>query len=253
MSLLTVSIIVFMCIFGSALLGMLLATVIPKHHVSPDTRDVVKTAMATVATLAALVLGLLTADAKTGLDQKEEELRRMATQVILLDRSMAEYGPQTQDARALLKPTLAARISQIWGDEPAGEVTTGAIAHGAGIETIQQKLLTLSPQNDAQRWLQSKALQVSNDIMMARWSVFQQIESRIHWPFLIILVFWLAVVFTSVGLFAPRNAIAVTALFFAALSIAGSIYLILAMDQPYSGIIKISSSPLRAALEQLGR
>lgn len=253
MNLLAVTVIVFTCIFGGALLGMLLATVIPKHHVSPDTKEVVKTAMATVATLAALVLGLLTADAKSGLDQKEEELRRMAAQVILLDRSMAQYGPQTQDARALLKGTLAARISQIWGEEYGGEVTTGAIAQGAGIEGVQQKLLTLSPQNDAQRWLQSKALQVSNDIMMARWSVFQQIESRIHWPFLIILVFWVAVVFASVGLFAPRNASAVTALFVAALSIAGSIYLILAMDQPYSGLIKISSSPLRAALEQLGQ
>ena len=88
MSLLTVSAIVFMCFFGGALLGMFLATVIPKHHVSPETKDVVKTAMATVATLAALVLGLLTANAKSGLDQKEEELRRMAPQVILLDRSM---------------------------------------------------------------------------------------------------------------------------------------------------------------------
>lgn len=252
MNLLAVSAIVFACIFGSALMGMLLATVIPKHHVSPDTKDVVKTAMATVATLAALVLGLLTADAKSGLDQKEEELRRIATQVILLDRSMAEYGPQTQDARELLKGTLAARISQIWGDEHAGEVATGAIAEGAGIESVQHKLLMLSPQNDAQRWLQSTALRVSGDIMMARWSVFQRIESRIRWPFLIIVVFWVAVVFASVGLFAPRNASAVTALFVAALSIAGSIYLMLAMDQPYSGLIKISSSPLRAALEQLG-
>ena len=233
---------------------MLLATVIPEHHVSSDTRDVVKTAMATVATVAALwCLGLLTADAKSGLDQKEEELRRIATQVIVLDRSMAEYGTQTQDARELLKGTLAARISQIWGDEHAGEVATGAIAQGAGIEGVQHKLLMLSPQNDAQRWLQSTALRVSGDIMMARWSVFQRIESRIRWPFLIIVVFWVAVVFTSVGLFAPRNTSAVTALFVAALSIAGSIYPILAMDQPYSGLIKISSSPLRAALEQLGR
>ena len=96
---------------------MILAAVIPKHHISPDTKDVIKTAMATVATLAALVLGLLTANAKSGLDQKEEELRRMAAQVILLDRSMAQYGPQTQEARELLKGMLAARISQIWGSD----------------------------------------------------------------------------------------------------------------------------------------
>jgi hypothetical protein len=68
-----------------------------------------------------------------------------------------------------------------------------------------------------------------------------------------ILVFWLAVIFASFGLFAPRNSIVAAALFVAALSVAGSIYLILAMDQPYSGPIKISSAPLRIALEQLGQ
>ena len=80
-----------------------------------------------------------------------------------------------------------------------------------------------------------------------------EIGSSIQWPFLAILVFWLAVIFASFGLFAPRNTSVAAALFVAALSVAGSIYLILAMDQPYSGPIKISSASLRIALEQLGQ
>src|SRR5262245_48750130 len=137
-------------------------------------------------------------------------------------------------------------ISQIWPEENA-TVTPGAIGRGSGIEAIQRKLLNLSPQTDAQRWLQSTALQTSGSISASRWVVLQEIGSSIQWPFMAILVFWLAVIFASFGLFAPRNSIVAAALFVAALSVAGSIY------QPYSGPIKISSAPLRIALQQLGQ
>jgi len=243
---------VFACVFGGALFGMFLGTILPEGHLSPHARDVIKVAMAMVATLAALVLGLLTASAKSSLDEKESEQRSAAAQVLLLDRTMAEYGPETKDARDLLKQTVAARISQIWPDEKAN-VTPDVIGRGTGIEAVQRKLLDLSPQTDAQRWLQSTALQISGSIAAERWAVLQQIGSSIQWPFMAVLIFWLAIIFASFGLFAPRNASMTAALLVAALSVAGSVYLILEMDQPYSGLIKISSAPLRAALQQLGQ
>jgi len=252
MSALAIGAIVFACVFGGALFGMFLGTILPEDHLSPDARDVIKVAMAMIATLAALVLGLLIASANSSLDEKEGELRSTAAQVVLLDRTMAEYGAETKEARDLLKQTTAARISQIWPEENAN-VTPSAIGRGSGIEAIQRKLLDLSPQTDAQRWLQSTALQISGTIAGARWSALEQIGSSIQWPFMTILVFWLAIIFTSFGVFAPRNASVTAALFVAALSVAGSVYLILEMDQPYSGAIKISSAPLRTALEQLGR
>jgi hypothetical protein len=244
--------IVFVCVFGGALFGMLLGAILPREYLSPEARDVVRVAMAMVATLAALVLGLLTASAKSSLDDKESALRSVAGQVVLLDRTMAQYGPDAKDARELLKETLMARISQIWPEESAS-VTAGAIGRGAGVEAVQQKLLALSPQNDAQRWLQSTALRISGDIASARWSAFAKLGSSIKWPFLVVVVFWLAVIFASFGLFAPRNISVAAALFLASLSVAGSIYLILGMDQPYDGLITLSSAPLRIALGQLGQ
>jgi len=174
--------------------------------------------------------------------------------VLLLDRTLAEYGPETQEVRDLLKKILSARISEIWLEEST-EIADAeeAIGSDVGVETIQAKLLKLSPQNDAQRWLQSTALQISSDIAAAHWSSLEQIESRVEWPFLIVVVFWLAAIFASFGLFAPHNSSVTIALFVAALSVAGSIYLMLEMDQPYSGPIKISSTPLRIALERLGQ
>ena len=181
-------------------------------------------------------------------------MRSTAAQVLLLDRTLANYGSETKEARELLKTILRARINEIWLEEN-NEITEAerAISRDAGVETVQVKLLELSPQNDAQRWLQSAALQITSDIATARWSLFEQIDSRVKWPLLAAVVLWLGVIFASFGLFAPHNSSVAVALVVAALSVAGSIYMILEMDQPYSGPIQISSAPLRAALQQLGR
>jgi hypothetical protein len=104
-------------------------------------------------------------------------------------------------------------------------VTPDVIGRGTGIEAVQRKLLDLSPQTDAQRWLQSTALQISGSIAAERWAVLQQIGSSIQWPFMAVLIFWLAIIFASFGLFAPRNASMTAALLVAALSVAGSVYL----------------------------
>jgi hypothetical protein len=206
-----------------------------------------------VATLAALVVGLLIASAKTSFDSKDGELRGAAARAVLLDRTMAEYGPETGEIRDLFRQMVAMKINQIWPKETTGNVDPDAIGRGPGIEIIQRKLLDLAPQNDAQRWLKSTALQISGNIAEARWLVVEQAGGSIQWPFLAILVFWLAIIFTSFGLFAPCNGSVMTALFVCALSVAGSVYLIVEMDQPYSGLIKISSAPLRAVLDQLSQ
>lgn len=252
MSALSIGLIVFAIVFGGALLGMLLGTVVPEKHLNADAKDVIKVTMAMIATLAALVLGLLTASAKSSLDEKENQVRGWAAQIVLLDRTLAEYGPETTGIRDELKQDLIARVNEIWPGERKS-ILTEAIGRGAGIEDIQKRILALKPQDDAQRWLQTSALQITATMAQARWTGLQQLSSSIQWPFMVVLVFWLAVIFASFGLFAPRSIIVTGALFVAALSVAGSIYLILEMDQPYSGMIKITPEPLLTALDQLGK
>jgi hypothetical protein len=253
MSALSIGAIVFACVFGSGLLGMAVSAVLPRHHLTSDSKDVIKVAMATVATLAALVLGLLIASAKGSFDSKDSELRGAAAHVVLLDREMAQYGPETAEARGLLRQFVAAKVRQIWPEDGAGKVDAGAISRGSYVEEIQRRLLALEPQNEVQRWHRSEALRLTGAIAEARWLVVEQGGSSIQWPFLAILVFWLAAILASFGLFAPSNGSVITALFVCALSMAGAIYLIVEMDQPYSGIIKLSSAPLHTALDQLGR
>lgn len=243
---------VFACVFGGACLGQFLGSILPHHHLDADTKDTIKATMAMVATMAALVLGLLTASAKSSLDRKESDLRAMAAQLVLLDRTIADYGPETQDIRVTLKRFVGSRIRRVWPEEDAGGVAEEAVVADPGIERVMQMVLDLAPQSEAQRWFQSSALLVSREIAAAQLSIFQQVPSQIKWPFLGIISFWLTVVFASFGLFAPPKPTANVALCVGSVAIAAAVYLILAMDQPYGGLIKISSGPLHAALDQLG-
>ncbi len=244
---------VFVLAFGGALLGMYLRAVLPQHHLSEDSKDIVRISTAMLATLAALVVGLLIASAKSSFDNKSSELTRSATHYVLLDRTLAEYGPETRAVRDLIRQVVVTRLHQIWPEQSAGNLNPAVVNQGPGVEGIQRKLLDLAPQNDAQRWLKSTALQLSSDIAEVRWSAVEQMGSNIPWPFLTVLVFWFTVIFASFGLFAPTNGSVIIAMLVSALSVAAAIYLIVELDQPFGGLIKLSSSPVLTALDQLGR
>src|SRR5215208_2773645 len=205
---LVIGVVVLGAVFGGALFGMFLKRVLPDQHLSTDARDVIRMVMAMLATLSAVVLGLLTNSAISSFAEKEGELRAAAVQFIMLDRTLAAYGPETKDARKLLKQVLTQRMSLIWPEKGGGGVSLDVLGGGggAGSELIQQEIFTISPQNEKQRWLHSNALEISNTLARSRWTTLEQIGTRFPWPFLIIVVFWLAIIFTSFGLFSPRNA-----------------------------------------------
>ncbi len=254
MSPLAISLIAFGCIFGGMLLGMFLRGVLPEHHLSDESKDVVKLGAGMIATLAALVLGLLIASAKGSFDAMNSGLIQTGSKVILLDRVMAQYGPETKEVRDQLRRSVASAIEQIWSKERTGQTGMQGLDPRTGLEALQYKLQHLSPQNDAQRWLQSRALQVSADMAESRWLLTEQSgHSSLPMPFLVMLVSWLVIIFFSFGLLSPHNATVIVVLLICALSAAGSLYLIQELDRPYGGLITISSAPLRNALAYLGR
>jgi hypothetical protein len=244
--------VVFACVFSGAMMGMRLGAILPDHHLSGETKDVVKLGMGLVATMAALVVGLLIASAKSSLEKQDDEFKRMAADTLVLDRVLAHYGPETKEARDLIKRVVAIRLDATWPEDGSR-----ATLHSADtmplMESVQDKIRELAPRNDAQRWLQSRALQLSDDAVQARWTLFERKGSSIPVPFLVVLVFWVTMILGSFGLFAPRNATVVGVLLVCALSIAGALFLILEMDQPFDGLMKISSAPLRYTLAHLGQ
>jgi hypothetical protein len=248
MSSLTVSAIVFACVFSGALLGMLLRSRLPEHHLSPDSRDVVKLGMGLIGTMTALVLGLLVASAKSSFDAQRGGMAQLAANVIVLDRTLALYGPEARDTRDLLRRSVEDLIQKTWpADGAPAERTEGRY------QELYDKILTLTPKTDAQRTLQARALQIANDTGQARWLMMTQRTSSIPTPFLVVMVCWLVLILASFGLFAPRNGIALVSLLLCALAISSAIFLILELDRPFSGMIQISSTPMRSALEEIGR
>jgi hypothetical protein len=248
---LEVGCIAFVSVSSGALLGMALGAVLPEHHLSAESKDVVKLGMGLIATMAALVLGLLIASAKTSFDTRNSELQHVAADILVLDRVLAHYGPETKDARDLLRRAVEVRLDATWpSDSRPSRVD---VPEGTPlVEGMQDEIRALSPPDDAHRWLQSRALAVSADAAQTRWLIFGSSGSSIPAAFLVVLIFWITMIFGSFGLFAPRNATVVGVLLVCALSIAGSLVRILEMDRPLEGSMKISSAPLRYALAHLG-
>ena len=177
-------------------------------------------------------------------------MTQLAANAVLLDRILVHYGPESKDARDLLRQTVASLIAQV---EPTGASDPAGLRPSpSGLDAVYEAIQTLSPQNDAQRSLRADGLQITIDLGRTRSLLNAQSGRSIPVPFLVILVFWVTVIFASFGLFGTPNATVITALFVCALSVSCAIFLILELDQPFQGFISVSSAPLRGALAIIG-
>jgi hypothetical protein len=248
MSPIVVASIAFGCIVGGALLGMMVGSRLPDHHLESASKDVVRLAMGMIATMTALVLGLVTASAKSSFDTEDAAVRHSAATILTLDRMLADYGPEAKPIRAAIHRLVATKVQQVW-PEAAGAAAT--VTPETGGERIAADILALTPSTDAQRWYQSRALELAGEILQSRWVVFNGSGNSVQVVFLVVIICWLTVLFGSFALFAPRNATAIGALLICTLSVAASIFLILEMDDPFDGVMKISSAPMRYALAHI--
>jgi hypothetical protein len=245
--------IVFGCTFGGALLGMFLHRVLPDDHLSDQSKSVLNMAIGIIGTMAALVVGLLIASAKGTFDKLDNDVKESAGEILLLDRALAQYGPETKDARDIIRRAVARRIDATWPEDSSQAATIDIPGTTQGVEAIEGTIRVLAPQTEPQRELRSRALDLIGDLEETRWLVTGGTGSSIPIPFLVVVILWFTVILGVIGLFAPRNATVVGILFVCSLSVACSIFLILEMDQAFDGLVKISSAPLRYALAHLGQ
>ncbi|MGZ5874918.1 MAG: bestrophin-like domain [Bradyrhizobium sp.] len=248
MSDLLISVLVFAIIFGGALLGMVVRPLLSEEHLQPDSKDVVKMATGLIGTLTALVLGLLIASAKSSFDQKTNQVKQITATVILLDDLLTQYGPEATHLRRLLRQSIQPLANRIWHEEETPAGRPARFESTAEASAFENELERLSPTNDTQRSLQSRAIQALTDGANIRLQLFAQAGGSIPTPFLVILVFWLGTIFLSFTLFARTNLVVIISLFVCALSFACAIFLVLELDNPFTGLMGISSATLRSAL-----
>lgn len=244
-----VGLIAFGCAFGGTLIGMWLRTTLPEHHLDEDSRDTIKLGIGLIATMTALVLGLVTASAKNIFDSMDKTVRESAIKIISLDRELGRYGSETESIRTGLQKTLASRIDILWPNESSKSVNVESKSLGAepAGETLADLIYKLKPVDDFHRRIQLRALDLAESLFQQRWFVRIGIENSVPIPFLGILIFWITLTFASFGLFAPRNTTVLVILFVCSLSIGSALFLVLEMDTPFEGMLKVSPDPLHYA------
>jgi uncharacterized protein DUF4239 len=242
---------VLVLILAGVFAGTALRKALPDEHLSPESKDVIRLGSGLVGTMAALVLSLLISSAKSSFDTQRNEIRQMTANIILLDRTLESYGAETKSIREDVRASIEPWIEIIWGDRRPEAGPNKSLELQGPSGRAYAGILQLAPQNDGQRFLKNQALQLVTTLVQTRFLIYEQADTAIPLPFLAVLAFWLTIIFASFSLFSDLNPTSITALCVFALSAAGAIFLIMEMDQPFSGFMQISSAPLRHALEPL--
>ncbi|SAK88712.1 hypothetical protein AWB82_06190 [Caballeronia glebae] len=254
------AVLVFVLLLASTGIGAIVRPLLPEEHKAQETVQLIQLLVGMLVTFAALVLGLLTASAKTVFDTTNSDMRSYATSIIELDRTMRDYGTQLDHARRLLRTYTAAAVASTWPNEPRppGEypdiepsTKTDSLASstlGAILGQGQREVRLLDPRDDYHRQLAAEAAARFEQLIALRWKLIEEAHGSISYPFDRILVGWLLIIFLCFGLIAPRNALSLVTIMLGALSIASAVLVILDLDTPFTGPIMIGSQPMRDAL-----
>ena len=255
--------IVLLVLVASSALGLIVQPYLSEHHRSRETMELIRLVVAMLVTFTALVLGMLTTSVKSSFDKADSGMKGFAAELIQLDESLRQYGGEAASAREQLRNYTAAVIASIWFEEvtpPSNYYPKGlphgmseSLALGDKLNQVGLMIRQLEPQDAMHRQLVADCIQRFNRVTERRWQLIEDAGGVISVPFASVVILWLAIVFASFGLNAPRNALVCVTISIAAVSIASVIYLILDLDSPFTGVIAVSSHAMRGALTHLSR
>lgn len=239
----------FCCIFGASVAGLFLGRLVhPGDHEKP-TRKTVEMVMGIVGLLAALVLGLMVASAKTNLDTAAREVEQFSTSLILLDREATHFGTETKPIRDLLRRFTEEKIAQTWGVD--ANAAADHLRSVATLDEIQQRMRAYNVQTNADRLAQKAALRLVADLKLNSRLLAVQQGNRTPRAFWFVIIFWMSALFLSFALFAPPNATVIATLIVGAFSVSAALNLIVDMDHPFAGYIHVSKAPMEQALMEM--
>jgi hypothetical protein len=243
-------IIVFLILLAGAFAGWTMRQRLPEHHLTDDTKSLVSVSMAVVATVSALVLGLLISNANTSFRALGGDVTTLSAQILRLDNILRRYGPNTYPARETLRQYAEPKTADLFPDEGA-DVRLDDPSTYALLQRLEDSMLELKSSNPRDQWWLGQAMTLAGKIGDTRWLLVQQLGQGTPKAFLALLIFWLTLLFASFGLFAPRNFISGVTLTLCALAVAGAIGMILELERGFGGLVHISPQPMRQAAKAL--
>lgn len=244
-----IALIVLVCTFGAGLVGLRVR--IPERHLNDRTTDALKNIMGLIATVSALVLGLLVASASASYDRQSSELRTLSANLILLDSTLAIYGPGARPARDSLRAVARQMHDRIWSRDGVHPEDLNSPETRRSTEAVLAQIEGLRPGTDSERTQKTRALQEAEAIGAGRLLMFTQLGTTVAWPLLIVLIFWLSMLFFGTGLLSDVNATIAVALFVGAVSVAAALFVIQELGDPYHGLLRITDQPFRNAIAQI--
>jgi len=249
-----ISLIIFAILFVASLFGIFYRRRLTEHHLSQESRDFVLSLGLDLATvIAAFVLALVVTGAQSTFNERRDELMEESSKILLLNQILNDYGPETNEARAVLRQSLLNTLNEFWPEEN-GSTTVGE-AYLDNTPTLYDKIVNLKPRSDSQRTLRDKALDLSFGLEQTRDLLIVQKVRFFPKTFLIVLsllVFWFMFIFFSLGIYAPSNSTVTLMLLLAALSVAIAFFAIMDLSLPFDGILRMPSDPLRETLQYIG-
>jgi hypothetical protein len=238
----------FTAIVFGAVTGLWLARRLPETHLSTETRTAVSVSMAVVGSLAALVMGLLISSASSSFSAKSDALHRLAIDIIRLDRALRQYGPGAEDVRDLLRSYAETKAEEL---SDHGDPSSLDLKSLTKFEVLTSRVLDLQPGDNHQRQAQAQALKVLDSIADARWLLVEKANASLPTSFVILLIFWLALLFGSFGLFAPSNATVVIVLLLCGVAISGGVFMVLELQTATKGLIRVSTDSMFNAIHEI--
>lgn len=251
MNMALIAFILFVVLVGVSLMGGRLARLLPEKQLSTDSKDAIKLVMGLIATMTAVLLGLLITSAKGTYDREGGEVIQMAAKIAFFDRVLRVYGPEAAEARDALRASMADAVQRIWPTDRSGPAQL-APNEQVG-EAFYLAIRRLSPHDETQRVLKAQIVSLMADLGQLRALLQAQSVPSVSKPLLIALVSWLVVIFLGFSLVVPTNATSTLALVAGAFSVACALFLILELDHPFAGMIRIPSEPMTNVLSHLAK
>jgi len=249
-----IALIAFACIFGGAMAGFSLQRFLPPHHLSKESLDSVKLGAGLIATMAALILGLLVSSSKGTYDRENVLVNAAAANSISLNQTLKNYGHEADPLREILLDRISRIGNDIW-PENANEKnkSSDVFKQESSILGLTKMISALKSDSPEAQQMKSEALAIATQLNQERWQITVESTSKLPMTLVVIPVFWITFLIFVYGVFSPRNFTVIMVLFFCSLSIAGAIFLICEMSMPLDGSIKVPNQPFRTALEIIRR
>lgn len=243
--------IVLCVVFGSAILGLTVSRRLAPHHLSPEAKATISVSMAVVGTMTAVVIGFLISNASSSFKARNAAVGALSADIAQLDSLLRRYGPETDSIRNALQRYTELKFEDLFPTKTNGRRDVDSSTTAKVLDDVQDHILRLRSGDERQHWLTAQAMAAAVRVSVAQSKMVEENTNSVPLPFVAAVMLWLAVLYASFGLFAPRNTVTVVALFLSAFAVSMALKLVLDLDNPFAGGIHLTPPPIHISSEPL--